>query len=261
VTTSTALLLADLTGVAVFAASGASAAVAKRLDLFGVVFVGFIAALGGGIFRDLVINEVPPLAFADWRYATTAALTAAAVFWLHPQLARLRTTVLVLDAAGLGLFTVAGTLKALDASVPPVGACLIGMLSAIGGGLGRDLLTGEIPEVLRREIYAVAALAGAVTVVALDYAGVAGPVPLVAAAVLVFVIRLVALHRSWSAPVATVRDPHSAADGQVAQPAGGKLFRPMRAVRRISRPVPAGGRRPSWRNRRRADRVVGSPTE
>ena len=129
-TTSTALLLADLTGVAVFAASGASAAVAKRLDLFGVAFVGFVAALGGGIFRDLVIDEVPPLAFADWRYAATAAITALAVFWLHPQLARLRTTVLVLDAAGPGLFTVTGTLKALDARVPAVGACLIGMLTA-----------------------------------------------------------------------------------------------------------------------------------
>ncbi len=96
----TGLLLADLAGVAVFAASGGSAAVVNRLDLFGVVFVGFVAALGGGILRDLVIDEVPPLAFADWRYAGTAALASAAVFWLHPQLARLRRTVRVLDAAG-----------------------------------------------------------------------------------------------------------------------------------------------------------------
>lgn len=206
-TTSTALLLADLTGVAVFAASGASAAVVKRLDLFGVVFVGFVAALGGGIFRDLVIDEVPPLAFADWRYAVTAALSAAAVFWLHPQLARLRTAVLILDAAGLGLFTVTGTLKALAADVPPVGAVLIGMLTAIGGGLGRDLLTGEIPVVLRREIYAVAALAGSIVVVALDHAGVTGPLPLVAAVVLIFGLRLVALRRRWSAPVPLVVVP------------------------------------------------------
>lgn len=206
-TTSTALLLADLTGVAVFAASGASAAVVKRLDLFGVVFVGFVAALGGGIFRDLVIDEVPPLAFADWRYATTAVVTAAAVFRLHPQLARLRTTVLVLDAAGLGLFTVTGTLKALDAQVPPVGACLIGMLTGIGGGLGRDLLTGEIPVVLRREIYAVAAFAGATVVVALEGLGRTGPGPLTAAAALVFGLRLVALRRRWSAPVAPLRPP------------------------------------------------------
>ncbi|WP_431976394.1 trimeric intracellular cation channel family protein [Micromonospora haikouensis] len=212
-TTSTALLLADLTGVAVFAASGASAAVAKRLDLFGVVFVGFVAALGGGILRDLVIDEVPPLAFADWRYAATVALTAAATFWLHPRLARLRTTVLVLDAAGLGLFTVTGTLKALDAGVPAVGACLLGMLTAIGGGLGRDLLTGEIPVVLRREIYAVAALAGAVAVALLDAFGRADAAGLTAAAVFVFALRLVSLRRRWSAPVATLRPPRTGARG------------------------------------------------
>lgn len=198
---STVLLVADLVGVAVFAASGASAAIVKRLDLFGVVFVGFVAALGGGIIRDLVIGEVPPLAFANWRYPATAAVTAVVAFYLHPRLARLRRTVLVLDAAGLGLFTVTGTVKALEAQVPPVGACVIGMLTAIGGGLGRDLLTGEIPVVLRREIYAVAALGGAVAVVALDAAGLAGPVALIAAATFICAVRLVALRRKWSAPV------------------------------------------------------------
>ncbi|MDM4718075.1 trimeric intracellular cation channel family protein [Micromonospora sp. WMMA1363] len=208
-TTSTALLLADLAGVAVFAASGASAAVAKRLDLFGVVFVGFVAALGGGIFRDLVIDEVPPLAFADWRYAATAAGTAAVVFWLHPQLARLRTTVLVLDAAGLALFTVTGTVKALGVGVPALGACVIGMLTAIGGGLGRDLLTAEIPVVLRREIYAVAALVGAVLVALLDAVGQANVLWLTVAAALVFLIRLVSLRRRWSVPIATLRPPRT----------------------------------------------------
>lgn len=196
------LLVADLIGVAVFAASGASAAVVKRLDLFGVGFVGFVAALGGGIVRDLVIDAVPPLAFADWRYAVTAVTASLAVFWLHPHLHRLRRTVLVLDAAGLGLFTVTGTLKALDAGAPAVGACLIGMLTGIGGGLARDLLTGEIPVVLRREIYAVAALGGAVAVTVLVWAGAAGPVPVGAAAVAVTAVRLVALQRRWSAPVA-----------------------------------------------------------
>ena len=203
--TSTALLIADLTGVAVFAASGASAAVAKRLDLFGVVFVGFLAALGGGIFRDLVIDEPVPLAFADWRYAATAILTAAVVFWFHPHFARLRTTVLVLDAAGLGLFAVAGTLKALDADVSALGAVMIGMLTGIGGGLARDLLTGEIPVVLLREIYALAALLGATAVVLLDLIDATGAVPLGGAVLLVFVVRVLALRRRWSAPVAADR--------------------------------------------------------
>jgi uncharacterized membrane protein YeiH len=196
------LLVADLIGVAVFAASGASAAIAKRFDLFGVAFVGFVAALGGGILRDLVIDAVPPLAFADWRYAITATLASVAVFWLHPQFSRLRRTVLVLDAAGLGLFTVTGTLKALNAGVPPVGACLIGMLTGIGGGLARDLLTGDIPVVLQRDIYAIVALGGAVTVAVLERFGAANPVLLAAAAVLMTAVRLIALRRRWSAPLA-----------------------------------------------------------
>jgi uncharacterized membrane protein YeiH len=202
VQSATALLLADLLGVAVFAASGASAGVVKRLDLFGVVFVGFVAALGGGILRDLVIDTVPPLAFDDWRYIAVAAVTSVLVFYLHPQLARLRRVVLLLDAAGLGLFTVTGTLKALDADVPAVGACVIGMLTAIGGGLGRDLLLGEIPVVLRREIYAVASLVGAVVVVVVDRADQAGALPMVGAAGLVLAIRVIALRRHWAAPTA-----------------------------------------------------------
>ena len=196
------LLVADLIGVAVFAASGASAGVAKRLDLFGVAFVGFVAALGGGILRDLVIGAPPPLAFADWRYAVTAVAASVAVFWLHPALHRMRRVVLALDAAGLGLFTVTGTLKALDAGVPPVGACLVGMLTAIGGGLARDLLTGEIPVVLQREIYAVVALGGAVLVAVLDRLALTGPVPLAVAATLITGVRVIALYRRWSAPVA-----------------------------------------------------------
>jgi uncharacterized membrane protein YeiH len=196
------LLVADLIGVAVFAASGASAGVAKRLDLFGVAFVGFAAALGGGILRDVTIGAVPPLAFADWRYAGAAVLASVAVFWLHPRLNRLRRTVLVLDAAGLGLFTVTGTLKALEAGVPPVGACLLGMLTAIGGGLIRDLLTGEIPIVLQRDVYAMVALGGAILVTILQRLGQTGVLPLVTAASLMTGVRLLALYRRWSAPVA-----------------------------------------------------------
>lgn len=196
------LLVADLIGVAVFAASGASAGVAKRLDLFGVAFVGFAAALGGGILRDVVIGATPPLAFADWRYAVTAVAASVLVFWLHPALHRVRRTVLTLDAAGLGLFTVTGTLKAIEAGVPAVGACLVGMLTAIGGGLTRDLLTGEIPVVLQREIYAIVALGGAVLVAVLHRIGQAGVIPLAVAAVVMTVVRLIALRRRWSAPVA-----------------------------------------------------------
>jgi uncharacterized membrane protein YeiH len=210
----TVLLVADLVGVAVFAASGGTAGVAKRLDVFGVVFVGFAAALGGGVLRDLVIDVVPPLAFADWRYSVTAAAASLLVFFLHPQLARIRRTVLLLDAAGLGLFTAAGALKALDFGVPPAGAVILGMITGIGGGLLRDLLTGEIPVVLRREIYAVASLLGAVVVavgVRLDAPQLA---LLAGAAALTCLVRVVALRRGWSAPRAREdhEPPHPSAD-------------------------------------------------
>jgi uncharacterized membrane protein YeiH len=198
--TVTALLIADLVGVAVFAASGASAALGKRLDLFGVVFVGFVAALGGGVIRDLAIDKVPPLAFGDWRYSVTAAVTSVVVFFSHPHLERIRRTVLTLDAAGLGLFTATGTLAALKAGVPAVGACILGMLTGIGGGLARDILTAEIPVVLRQEVYALAALLGAIVVVVGVKVGVPATPLMVGAAVLIFVVRIVALRQRWSVP-------------------------------------------------------------
>jgi uncharacterized membrane protein YeiH len=205
VNTATALLVADLVGVAVFAASGGSEGVAKRLDVFGVVFVGAAAALGGGILRDVVINEFPPLALADWRYIAVAAGASLLVFWLHPQLNRIRRLVGLLDAAGLGLFTATGTLKALHVGVPVVGACVLGMITGIGGGLLRDLLTGEIPLVLRREIYAVAALAGALVIAVGSKLGASGIGLLVGAAALTFLIRALAIQRNWSAPLPPVR--------------------------------------------------------
>jgi uncharacterized membrane protein YeiH len=109
------------------------------------------------------------------------------------------------DAAGLALFTVTGTLKALDARVPAAGACVIGMITGIGGGLGRDLLTGEIPIVLRREIYAVASLLGAVVVAGLVRLGAERPVLLAGTAALIFVVRVLALRRRWAPP--TPREP------------------------------------------------------
>ena len=118
------LLAANLVGVAVFAASGASAGVAKRLDIFGVIFVGVVAALGGGIARDVLLGAVPPFALTHWPYFTVAVAASLLLFWLHPQFDRLRRTVLILDAAGLGLFTVTGTLRRSRRRAAGVGACV-----------------------------------------------------------------------------------------------------------------------------------------
>ena len=230
-------LVADLVGVAVFAGSGASAGVAKRFDIFGVAFVGVAAALGGGIVRDLLIGAVPPYAFLHWPYVAVAVGASILLFWFHPQFDRQRRIVLVLDAAGLGLFTATGTLRAHDAGVPVVGATIIGMITGIGGGIARDLLTGEIPVVLRREIYAVASLFGAAFILLLTHFEVRAPIAIAVTALVVFVIRLVALVRHWSAPTPKAVAPGASLRGDPG------AERPTRRStrRRTRRPVTVGG--------------------
>ncbi len=141
-----------------FALSGGAAAVKGRLDLFGVLVLSFAAGNAGGITRDVLIGAVPPAAISDWRYLRVSVLAGLASFFWYPILDRLRNPVLVFDGAGLTLFTVSGTQKALVHGLDPVMAGLLGMLIGIGGGMVRDLLVAQIPTVLRAELYAVAAL-------------------------------------------------------------------------------------------------------
>jgi uncharacterized membrane protein YeiH len=196
----------ELVGIAAFAASGAVAAVRARLDVFGVIVLALTTALGGGTIRDVLLGVHPPAALVNWRYLAVAGVTGLVVFWFHPTVARLWRAVLLLDAIGLGLFVTAGTTTALGLGAPPYAACLVGMTTGIGGGALRDVLLREIPLVLRKEIYAVAALCGAVVVAFGDYLGLpAVPVTLVGSAVIVG-LRLLALWRRWNAPVARKLD-------------------------------------------------------
>jgi uncharacterized membrane protein YeiH len=162
----TLLLVLDLLGTFVFALSGASAGVKRRLDLFGVLVVSFAAGNFGGITRDIMIGAVPPAAISDWRYLAVSLLAGVATFCWASGVDRLRSSVLLFDAAGLALFAVSGTQKALAFGLNPPMAALLGMMTGIGGGMVRDLLIAEIPIVLRTDLYAVAALAGAAVVVA-----------------------------------------------------------------------------------------------
>jgi uncharacterized membrane protein YeiH len=202
------LLALDLIGTFVFALSGAVAGVRQRLDIFGVLVLSFAAASAGGIMRDLLIGSVPPVAIRDWRYLAASLLAGLLVFVWFPRSRRLnraRNLVLLFDAAGLALFAVAGTQKALGYGLNPVTASLLGMLTGIGGGMLRDVLVAEIPNVLRADLYAVAALAGALVVVlghllAAEPAGAA-----ILGAALCFCLRLVAIRRGWQLPVARPR--------------------------------------------------------
>jgi uncharacterized membrane protein YeiH len=192
----------QLIGVAGFAMSGALAGARARLDVFGVAVVGVTTALGGGVIRDVMLGVHPPTALLHWPFLTVAGVVSLAVFWLQPQVVRLRRAMLLADAVGLGVFVTSGTSTALALGVPRYDAWLVGMTVGIGGGVVRDLLLREIPLVLRREIYALAALAGGVLVVLGDWLRLpAGPVALVGAA-LVVAIRVVALWRRWNAPTA-----------------------------------------------------------
>jgi uncharacterized membrane protein YeiH len=196
----TLVLALDLVGTLVFALSGGVAAARKRLDFFGIMLVSFAAGNFGGIVRDVLIGLVPPAAIRDWRYLAASLTAGVITFYWHPKLERLHKAGLVFDAAGLALFAVSGAQKAVAVGVSPAMAALLGMLTGIGGGIMRDLLLNEIPTVLRREIYAVAALAGAAVVVAGDSLQLPSTPVAVAGAILCFGIRMVAVRRSWHLP-------------------------------------------------------------
>ena len=183
------LLVFDLIGTFVFALSGATAGVKRRLDLFGVLVMSFAAGNAGGIARDLLIGAVPPAAISDWRYLAVSLLAGIVTFYSFSGIDRLRSPVLVFDGAGLALFAVSGTQKALAFGLNPVMAALLGMLTGIGGGMTRDVLLAEIPTVLRADLYAVAALAGAAVVVIGDALRLSSTAMTIAGAALCFGLR------------------------------------------------------------------------
>src|SRR3974390_1574828 len=141
------LLVLDLTGTFVFAISGAMAGVTRRLDLFGTLVLSFVAGNAGGITRDRLIGSVPPAAISDWRYLAVSLLAGVVTFYGPTAVARLSSSVLVFDAAGLALFAVSGAQKALAFGLNPLMAALLGMLTGIGGGVARDVLGPAIPPV------------------------------------------------------------------------------------------------------------------
>lgn len=197
------LLVLDLVGMFVFALAGATAAVRQRLDLFGVLVVSFATASAGGILRDLIIGAIPPATFRDWRYLAAAVLAGLVTFVWHGAIERLRNPVRVFDAAGLGVFAVAGTQKALAYGLQPVMAALLGMLTGIGGGIVRDLLLSRVPVVFEvGELYAIAALAGA-TLVVVGHSLQWPELPTaIGGAVLCFALRLGAMRFNWRLPSA-----------------------------------------------------------
>lgn len=198
---STTLVVVDLVGIFVFAISGALVAVRRDLDIFGVLVLAGTTGLGGGFLRDVLIDATPPAALADWRYLLVPVTAGLVTFAFHSVVGRIERMIVVFDAFGLALFCVTGALKALQYGLGPVPAALMGMVTAIGGGIARDLLAGRVPEVFRGELYATPALAGAAVVVALDRLGQPTLLVAVVGAGVCLVWRLLALRLHWRAPM------------------------------------------------------------
>ena len=193
-------LALDLVGVFAFALSGGLAAVKKRLDLFGVLVLAGAAALGGGVMRDVLIGDLPPVGISDWRLICVAVLAGLVTFFFHPGVARISRFVRVLDAAGLAVFAIGGSLKALGAGMDPLTSIVVGGITAVGGGMVRDVLAGQVPEVLRREMYALPALFGSTLIVIAHQLDLISPLAIWACVALVFAVRMVAVVLDVHAP-------------------------------------------------------------
>jgi uncharacterized membrane protein YeiH len=194
--------LLDLAGTFVFALSGAMAGLKHRLDVFGVLVLSFSAANTGGITRDVLIGAVPPGAISDWHYLGVSLVAGLVTFYFPTAITQRWSSVQLFDAAGLALFAVSGAHKALAYGLNPVMATVLGMLTGIGGGLARDVLLAEIPTVLRAELYAVAALAGAAIVVIVNTLQLPFGVAALVGSALCFGLRVMAIKHGWRLPVA-----------------------------------------------------------
>ncbi|NED89682.1 trimeric intracellular cation channel family protein [Streptomyces sp. SID11233] len=205
----------DIVGIFVFAISGALLAVRKNFDVFGIAVLAEVTALGGGLFRDMIIGAVPPAAFTDLGYFTTPLLAACLVFFLHPHVERIQVGINVFDAAGLGLFCVTGTVKAYDYGLGLTASAALGLATAVGGGVLRDVLANEVPSLLRwdRDLYAVPAIVGAAMIVLCIRFDALNAFTSGAAVITAFVLRLLALRYHWRAPRAYNRRSATAEEG------------------------------------------------
>jgi uncharacterized membrane protein YeiH len=195
----------DLCGTFVFALSGGMAGVKHKLDIFGVLLLSFAAASAGGIARDVMIGATPVAVLSNWRYFAVSLFAGLLTFYFYSLIDRLKGSVLIFDAAGLALFAVTGASKALAYHLDPVAVALLGMLTGIGGGMARDIMIAEIPVVLRSDLYAVAALAGAAVVVVGPALHLSTNAAVTVGALLCFGLRFMAIRRGWNLPVAVGR--------------------------------------------------------
>jgi uncharacterized membrane protein YeiH len=191
----------EVTGTFAFAISGAAAAKQRGMDVFGIGAVAFTVACGGGIIRDVCIGAIPPSGLSTWFYLVTALVAAVVTISLYPLVHRMNRPVLLFDAAGLSMFAVTGAQKALSYGTNGEVAVLLGIITAVGGGVLRDILLNRVPVILQKEIYASAALVASLIVVAGHYYNwlTTDWVAIIALSIC-FTVRILALTFHWNLP-------------------------------------------------------------
>ncbi|MDF1645739.1 MAG: trimeric intracellular cation channel family protein [Legionellaceae bacterium] len=182
-----------LLGISVEAISGAIAAGRKRMDFFGVIFIGCVAGLGGGTVRDIIFNTHPISWVAHPHYLLYTSGFALLTICIPAELTRVTKLFLVLDALGLAAFTIIGTQRLLTYDMPATVAILGGLITGISGGMLRDILCNDIPLVLRSELYAVIALMGAIVYVILEHFNIANHLNVIITVLSIFLTRLLAI--------------------------------------------------------------------
>ncbi len=190
--------LFDLTGTFVFAISGVLTALSKKFDLVGSIIIGIVTAVGGGTLRDLLIGETPVGWLLDLNYLIVILAAVVTSYLFKKQISSLRKSMFLFDTMGIGLFTILGLQKTLGVGLSIPIAIMMGIVSAVFGGVIRDVLTNEIPLIFRKEIYATACLAGAIVFIVIDQISNFTTVNMIISMLVVFIIRYFAIKQQWS---------------------------------------------------------------
>lgn len=191
----------DLLGTLVFAISGSLAASDKNMyrDIFAVTFIGFVTAVGGGSLRDLILDTRPAWV-ADGNYLLAITVGVMGSIFFRYYFLKFRRTLFIFDTLGIALYTVVGVQKSLQFGVSPAAAIVLGMFSAVMGGVLRDTLINEIPLIFRKEIYATACLSGAALFIILKIFGVNGNINAFCSVMLIIAVRIMAVKYHWTLP-------------------------------------------------------------
>jgi uncharacterized membrane protein YeiH len=198
-----ALVWLDLAGVFFFAVSGSLLAARKQFDIVGSLLLASLVSLGGGVIRDIILNAGAPAAFTNPAYLVPPLLATVLVYFLFSSVQRFTSLLILFDAGGLALFSITGTLKALAVGVNPVAAVLLGVTTAVGGGLLRDITANEVPQLFDPgDLYALPAFSGAALTTVLWVTGSFNAVTACGVAAVVFTFRVLAWRRSWYVPLA-----------------------------------------------------------